>query len=447
VANLKTTKIALAFAAVLAFGIAQDPPKPDPSKKVAKDQAEADLINSLPKETDGNKRLQILDKWSKDYPETAFTNERQEAYRDIYQQLNKPREAFNKSVEILQRDPDNFDSLRDILVDVFQLGNPPPAADLDTAEKAANHLLKDADTIFVAGKKPIYMNDGQWAQTKDPMKIYAQRTIAVIYVQRKDNAKAEVELKKAFDMQPKDSQVAQMLAGSLLAQQQADPKKTPIALFYYARAAGYDGEGALPPANRTQLQGFLKRAYTTYHGSDEGLDKLLAMAKTSTSPDNLHIDSTVDIAAATAAKAAADAAADPAMAMWKTVKEGLTGASPDAFFDGSVKDALLPGKNPTTGTELKFKGKLVSLKPALRPKTLVLAVQSPEGDVTLNFEMPLPGKMDVGTELEFEGTVKSYTKEPFMLTMESEKEQISGWKPVAPTPAPKKAVPAKKKAQ
>jgi hypothetical protein len=443
VANLKTTKIALAFAAVLAFGIAQDPPKPDPSKKVAKDQAEADLINSLPKETDGNKRLQILDKWSKDYPETAFANERQEAYRDIYQQLNKPREAFGKSVEILQRDPDNFDSLRDILVDVFQLGNPPPAADLETAEKAARHLLNDADTIFVAGKKPIYMNDAQWAQTKDPMKVYAQRTIAVIFVQRKDNAKAEAELKKAFDMQPKDSQVAQMLAGALLAQQQSDPKKTPVALFYYARAAGYDGEGALPAANRTQLQGFLKRAYTTYHGSDEGLDKLIAMAKANPSPEGLKIDSVVEIAQAKADAEAKENAANPVMAMWKTIKTGLTGDNPDAFFESSVKGAGLPGKSPAGGEEMKFKGKLVSMTPQIRPKTLVIAVEKPEGDVTLKFEMPLAGKMDPGAELEFTGTATAYTKEPYMLTLEVEKENLSGWKPVTPPRAPQQ----KKKAQ
>ena len=191
----------------------------------------------------------------------------------------------------------------------------------------------------------------------------------------------------------------------------------------------------------------MKRAYTTYHGSDEGLDKLIAMAKTSTAPGDLHIDSVVEIAERKAAADAAAAAADPAMAMWKTIKEGLTGASPDAFFDGSVKDALLPGKNPTTGADLKFKGKLVSMKPALRPKTLVLSVQDPQGDVTLNFEMALPGKMELGAELEFAGEAKAYTKEPFMLTLEAEKENIVGWKPVAPTPAPKKAVPAKKKAQ
>jgi hypothetical protein len=108
-----------------------------------------------------------------------------------------------------------------------------------------------------------------------------------------------------------------------------------------------------------------------------------------------------------------------------------------------VKDAALPGKNPTSGEEMKFKGKLVSMTPLIRPKTLVVAVERPEGDVTLKFEMPLPGKMDVGTELEFTGTAKAYTKEPYMLTLEVEKENLVGWKPVTPPRAPAN----KKKAQ
>ena len=121
------------------------------------------------------------------------------------------------------------------------------------------------------------------------------------------------------------------------------------------------------------------------------------------------------------------------MALWKTVKTGLTGDNPDMFWE-SVKDSGLPGNN------MKFKGKIVSMTPQLRPKTLVVSVEQPEGDVTLKFEMALPGKMDVGTEIEFSGAAKAYTKAPYMLTLEVEKEDLVGWKPVTPprAPAPKK---------
>ena len=56
--------------------------------------------------------------------------------------------------------------------------------------------------------------------------------------------------------------------------------------------------------------------------------------------------------------------------------------------------------------------------------------------------------MDPGGEIEFSGTAKAYTKEPFMLTFEVEKEDISGWTGKGPAGAGraggKKAAPKKK---
>ena len=202
----------------------------------------------------------------------------------------------------------------------------------------------------------------------------------------------------------------------------------------------------MPADARKKLADFTAKAYKTYHGSDQGLTDLMAMAKANAMPpSDFKIKSTVEIAQeADAAQKALDAA-DPAMAVWRTLKEGLTGTSGDAFLD-SAKGAEFPGKDPGDASKtLKWKGKIVSMQPAIRPKTLVLAVQNPAGDVTLKFEMPLPGKMEVGTELTFSGVMDSVVKDPYMLTLTSDKEQIEGWKPEPA--APKKAVPAKKKAQ
>ena len=78
VSNKFMTRIALAFVAVIGLVAAQDKPADPPAdnKKVAKDQQEADLINSLPKETDPAKRLATLDKWKAGYPETASSGRR-----------------------------------------------------------------------------------------------------------------------------------------------------------------------------------------------------------------------------------------------------------------------------------------------------------------------------------------------------------------------------------
>jgi hypothetical protein len=106
-----------------------------------------------------------------------------------------------------------------------------------------------------------------------------------------------------------------------------------------------------------------------------------------------------------------------------------------------MKDAALPGGvNGVT----KFKGKIVSINPAARPKELLLVIENgPAADVTLKLDSALPGKMEPGEEIEFEGVAKSYTKDPFMVSFEVEKAKIAGW--TGKNDAGKKSVASKKK--
>jgi hypothetical protein len=100
----------------------------------------------------------------------------------------------------------------------------------------------------------------------------------------------------------------------------------------------------------------------------------------------------------------------------------------------------------------KFKAKIVSMTPETKPKQIVLALEQPGvPDVTLELSQALPGKMEAGEELQFEGVAKSYTRQPFMVVFEVEPKQIDGWTgkntaPAKPSPGKSKAG-AKAKAQ
>ncbi len=206
------------------------------------------------------------------------------------------------------------------------------------------------------------------------------------------------------------------------------PSDQPLALFHFARAAAYDGPGSLPAADRKQVLTYLKdKAYIPYHGSDQGLDDLLALAKANPFPPaDFKILSTVDIALAKQKADAEAAAKDPMMNFWvKLLKEPIL--KDPAYFDANVKDSLLPGGADPNVT--KFKGKIVSISPNPKPKEIVLAIEKPGvGDAKLKLDMgTLPGKMEVGEELQFEGTAKEYTADPFMITFEVEAKQIDGW--------------------
>ena len=70
-----------------------------------------------------------------------------------------------------------------------------------------------------------------------------------------------------------------------------------------------------------------------------------------------------------------------------------------------------------------FTAKVVS-QPS--PKELLVNVDNPAGDATLKFENPLKGTVDPGTAFKFKGVIDSYAKEPYMLTLTADKEDIEG---------------------
>jgi hypothetical protein len=174
------------------------------------------------------------------------------------------------------------------------------------------------------------------------------------------------------------------------------------------------------------VQDYLTRIYTQFHGSNDGLDKLLASAKVSAlPPGGFTVPSKTEVENQRIAAEEAAARANPMLALWRSIKMELTGESGPAYFENNMKDAELPGG---VNGVARLKGKLVAATPEVRPKELTLAIENPAvADVTLKLDSPLAGKMEPGDEIEFDGVAKSYTKAPFMVTFEVEKSKIVGW--------------------
>jgi len=435
---LKNRVVALVTAAVLGLSIGWTLGAQDKAEKKWKSQEEYDLANQAGKAGAPAERLQILDKWKQGYAQSDYSDVRDYLYVVTYQQMNNCRKAVDTSAEILKTKPNNFTALQAIGGCIY-LMNPPQPADLDTAEKASRYLLDNLNAVFADGNNPPNLSPQQFQQAKDPMKAFAQRTLAYVYVQRKDHEKAEAELLKALQLDPTQSQFAYFMGGELLMQQQKDPKKAPLALFYYARAAAYDGPNAMPPAGRKTAQDFLTKAYASYHGSNEGLDKLMALAKTTPFPPaDFSVVSIADIKYQQAQDEQKKREANPALTAWTDTKSMLLGDNGPAYFESMVKDTLF----------IREKGKIVSMTPANRPKEIVLGVEKGDvGDATLKFEAAWPGKMEVGEELEFEGVPQTFSKDPFMIVFDVDKDKLYGWTgkntPGKATPG-KKAAPAKK---
>ena len=241
---------------------------------------------------------------------------------------------------------------------------------------------------------------------------------------------AEVELTKFLQMDPTQAQFSYFLAQAQFGQRQADPTKQPPAIFHFTRAAVYDGPNALSVDARKTALTYVTNLYTQYHGDIGGFDKVQAAAKASAFPPaGFTIDSAAQIATIKAQQQAALDAANPILAFWRDIVREPLQKDGDSYFS-AMKGALLPGEPGKQKGFEKFKAKLISMDPPNKPKTLVLALEKPDvADVTLKFEEPLPGNMEPGAELEFEGAPSDYRKEPFMVffDVDIELKQLVGW--------------------
>lgn len=403
-------------------------------QKNYKDRAEYELYSSILKETNAQKKLELLNQWKEKYPGTEFQSERLGLFLVTYQALNKGPEMLATAKEMVAADPKNMQGL--YWVAIFTLNNTSPEQ-LDAGQKAAQGLLANLNEVFAASKKPASISDDAWKKERDTIEILAHTTLGWVAMTRKENDAAAESFKKALALNPVNAQVSYWLGSTLLRKGETQGE----GLFHIARASMLEGQGALDANTRTQLQTYLQKVYAQYHGDSSGLDELRAKAKESAlPPPDFRIKRADEVAAE---KEEEFRKTNPVLALWMSIKKELTGPNSDAYFASSVKDAHLPGG--AMGVQ-KFKGKVIEHKPARNPKEIVLGMSdATTPEVTLKLETPfLAGRAEPGTELEFEGVVSGFTKDPFMLTLDVEKkEQISGW-PVQ-TPASKKGAPAGKK--
>lgn len=421
--------LTLAPVVLRAQGAGQTPATQNTGQKNWKDRAEYDLYDAITKDTSPQTRLEKLNQWKEKYPKTDFIDLRQTAFLTTYAALGQIQQALDSAKEILARDPNDFSALyytAFLSPQLVAVTKQPPTEDqLSAAEKAGNGILN--------ASKPANLTDAQWQTAKTAAEAVAHKDLGWVAMQRKQPDAAETEFKKALGLNPNDTEVSYWLGIVIL--QERKPEKQAEALYDYARAASYDGQGATITApGRDAVKKQLTDLYTRFHGSADGLDQLLQQAKSvALPPADFKIQSTADLEKAKLEKQQQEAAAHPDLALWSNIKAALTAADGANYFDSSMKGAMLPGG--ANGVQ-KFRGKVISMEPAMRPKTVVVGIENASvPDATLRFETALPGKVDPGTELSFSGVPESYTANPFMVVFKVDRKDVEGWTGTNPAPA------------
>lgn len=154
--------------------------------------------------------------------------------------------------------------------------------------------------------------------------------------------------------------------------------------------------------------------------------------------------------------------AGEAIQMWLSVKKELSSPNGEDYFAKSVKGTMFP----------PMRGVVLSGKPTCEPKEVLVSIPvpgqpgQPPAEITLKLDRPLkvtererdaersspvaryilvrilgPGKLEPGSEIQWEGVPEGFTKSPFMLTMDVGMLQLKV-KPVpcvaAPAPGSRK---------
>ena len=405
------------------FGQAAAPSSAAPQKNW-KDRAEYDLYVSIGQDTNPKTRLEKLQQWEKQYPMTEWGKERRTALLTTYAALNDGKNATETAKQILADDPKDFTSSYYVMLFTQPLyGQSQTPAILEDGEKAAKAILESIDT------PPAGVAADQWAKLRPDVEVLAHNNLGFIAMQRKNWDAAEAELQKVLTMTPNNATADYQLGTVIASEKKLD--KLPAAMFYFTRAATLQGQGALTPEGQKAAMTYVQKQYKNFHGSDEGFNDLVAAAKANPAPPaGFTIKNANELAQASAASEEEYNKTHPSEALWKSLKTALTAPDGAKYFE------MMKGSEVPT-----LKGKVVKLEPAVKPKTILLAVEDGKSDgttadATLKFEMPLAGKVDVGTELSFEGVADSFTATPFMVVFNVEKEKLHGWtgknEPAAP---------------
>jgi hypothetical protein len=403
-------------------------------QKNYKDRGEYDLYSKITQTKDPKERLQLLNTWQDKYPQTDFNKERLQYYVATLAQLaptdpQARQQLLQKASELLKLDPKDFQAMYYTALFGPGVGGTSCPADVSSeVQTAAQGVVDNINTPFDPSKKPANMSDADFTKAKNAALAIAHNALAWVDTCKKDMAGAENEYKASLEANPDQGNISAAYAKLLY-----DDKKTPDALFEYARASQYSGPGsALPEATRTQLQDFFNKAYQGYHGSADGAPQVLEAAKTqAVPPSGFNIVSANQAAQKEADTLQARINSDPAFKIWYAVEQSLQQKG-DAFFNSEVKDAEIPGG--AEGVKW-FKGTVISLDPPDAPTKVVLGVQDPKApDATLLFSKPLPPEalntIKVGNQIEFSGVADSYTANPYMLTFKD--PSVNGVQTVTP---------------
>lgn len=404
-----------------------------PKQPQWKSRDEYDAFQAMISEKDATKRISLIEAFLQKFGNSDFKDAAYVLMMQTYQQLGQAEKAIDAARKAAEANPDNIEALgylTFVFPFVFKVDDPEATTKLSRAESDARRGLEALQKI----QKPPSVTDEQFNQYIKPRRANFNSTVGFAALQRKDYAAAITALQASAEDNPSDAYTFYRMG---LAYLYSSPPDYDRAVWNISRAVSL-AKAAQNPAG-AEIEKFLKRAYVNYHGNEEGLAGIIALAASSVAPPEGFKVAPLEVP-----KPTGNPNIDSFNQLATPLKLGGERAQ-------KTWDAL-------KGQDLGLGGAVDSVEKVSDPDLYAVRIdildQSKAADGVYDVELrdssqPNVKNLGKGDLVRFQGKIASYTATPsFVLTVEGtiNPDDVPDQPKVAPKPKPKpKPAPARRR--
>ena len=374
-------------------------------KKEIKNPAEYNAyVNAIQQQNPGQK-AQLLEAFLQSYPSSVMKEDALELLMVAYGQAGDQQKSLDTATRLLQANPNNLHALAFLAYSYHAAASQGGPQMQENVAKAQQYGQQGLQALQTA-QKPVDVNEADWEKLKKQSEAIFNGAVAYAALVNKDYATAQKDFRIAVadEAQPDVLDVYQLAT--------ADLESKPINPegFWFVVKASSLAQGT----GQQAILDYGKKKYTRYHGTDQGWDQLVTDAKSNAS---ILPPAGFTVAPAPPPPSPAEQAAD-------LVKS----KSPTQMSFAEWELILSSGNQQAADTVWSaIKGKAVKLVASVisaSASSLQLAgsdddIEAKKADITLTMTHPIPSRLtpQTGAMQAFQGTLESYTPNPFMMTM------------------------------
>jgi tetratricopeptide (TPR) repeat protein len=398
-----------------------------------KDPAEYNAYTNAYNQTNPAQKAQALEAFLQTYPNSVMKEEALASLMGAYQQAGDAQKMLDAANRVLQVNPNN---VRALAVLTYYYRATTTAQNLSQNLDLVQKYAQQGEQALHNMAKPEGMNDADFTKFHNELGAIFEGGLGFVALQKKDNATASKDFREAV------SEESQPNIADVYPLAQADLESKPMNPegFWFIVKASQMAQGP----GQQQILEYGRKKYIRYHGKEDGWNELVAQAKASSS---VMPPAGFTVAAAPPPPSPAEQAADlvkskdpkqMSFAEWELVLSSGNQQAADTVWNTIKDKSVKLGANviSVTASKVMLAGSADDF-------------DDKKADITLTMAKPIPAKLlpQVGSLMQFQGTVSSYTPNPFMMTMTEGVLLDKNGNPVSTAPAPAHHAAPKKPAQ